>query len=92
MKKKKDFSNKDRFAELMEEGQFYFLNHNYEMAQKLLEEALKIKPDAKALYTLGLIFEMRNEKEKAYEMYRAALALEPNLKEAENHLQKILKG
>lgn len=93
MKKKDENSTSEkRFRELMEEAQFYFLNQNNDKAQKLLEEALKIKPDACALYTLGLIFEVRNEKDKAQEMYRRALELDPNLKEAENHLAKILKG
>jgi|UniRef100_A0A7C3UQB6 tetratricopeptide (TPR) repeat protein len=90
--RKKKVTSEGRFSELMEEAQFYFLNQNYDEAQRLLEEALKIKPDARALYTLGLIFEIKNEKEKAQEMYRSALELEPNLKEAEEHLAKILKG
>jgi tetratricopeptide (TPR) repeat protein len=90
--RKKKVTSEGRFSELMEEAQFYFLNQNYDEAQRLLEEALKIKPDACALYTLGLIFEIKNEKEKAQEMYRSALELEPNLKEAEEHLAKILKG
>ncbi|GEM_PF-2116119 len=91
MKKKKGQEPADRFQQLLEEGQFYFVNQQYDTAQELLEEAVKIRPDARALYTLGLIFEIRNEMEKACEMYRCALALDPNLKEAQVHLEKILK-
>ncbi len=90
--KKEGKSLEERFRELMEEAQFYFLSKNYEEAEKFLEAALKIKPDARALYTLGLIFEMRNEKDKAQEMYRHSLELDPDFKEAKNHLAKILKG
>lgn len=93
MKKKDEEKPKEEyFCELLEEGEFYFLNNNYDEAQKLLEKALAIKLDARVLYTLGLIFEMKNEKDKAQEMYRRALELNPDLKEAKNHLEKILKG
>ena len=73
----------------IELGQFYLLNHHYEESIKQFKLALKIKPDAQVYFQLGLAYETSCKIPEAKEMYRKAIELDPNHKEANVHLSRL---
>lgn len=94
MKKKKEKLEKKADTmeqELIELGKFYFLNQKYDEAIKEFEKALKINSKSPQLYyNLGIVYEAKNMIEKASEMYRRALELDPNYTFAKEHLDKLI--
>ncbi len=83
--KKKSGSVQD-YSEL---GQFYLLNQKYSEAIKQFKLALKLKPDAQTYFNLGLAYEASCQIPEAKEMYRKAIELDPNHKEANVHLSQL---
>ncbi|MEO0076536.1 MAG: tetratricopeptide repeat protein [candidate division WOR-3 bacterium] len=73
----------------LELGQFYLLNQKYSEAIKQFNLALKQKPDANIYYHLGLAYEALNQIPQAKTMYCKALALDPNHKDAQVHLERL---
>lgn len=74
----------------IELGQFYLLNQRYSVAIKQFKQALKLKPDAEIYFNLGLAYEASCQIAEAKEMYRKAIELDPNHKEATEHLNRLI--
>lgn len=75
--------------DLVELGQFYLLNHKYSEAIKQYTAALNVKPEAQTYFQLGIAYELSNQKNEAKEMYRKAIELDSNHKEAIDHLNRL---
>jgi len=75
---------------LLELGQSYLLNKEYENAIKKFGEALKINPhDPEVYYYLGLAYEGDNKLEDAINMYEKTLGLDETFNNAEIRLNKL---
>jgi DNA-binding NtrC family response regulator len=63
---------------------------DFEGASEALRKALELDPRcAEALYLLGILHEMREERHAAYSDYRAALQADPDYEPARLHLMKF---
>lgn len=81
-----------KFDDLVELGEFYILSQKFEEAIKVLKKAEKInKLSPKLYYNLGIVYETLNEKDKAVVAFRQAVSLDPNLKSAQEHLERLIK-
>ncbi|OGW63606.1 MAG: hypothetical protein A2V83_09610 [Nitrospirae bacterium RBG_16_64_22] len=77
--------------DLVEMGEFYYLNQKYAEAIKVLQKALSLDPRCvKAYYTLGVIHESKNEPDRAREMYEKALSIQPDFKPARDHFDRLV--
>lgn len=80
---------------LLEVGQTYLLNKEYDRAIKKFSEALRINPhDPELYYYLGLAYEGAERHQEAIEMYEKTLKLDRTFSNAEmrlNELQNKLK-
>lgn len=75
---------------LMEIGQSYLLNKEYDKAIAKFSEALKINPhDPELYYYLGLAYEQFGKLEQAKAMYLKALDLDKNFNNAEIRLSEV---
>jgi len=75
---------------LLELGQSYLLNKEYDNAIKKFGEALKINPhDPEVYYYLGLAYEGANKVENAIEMYEKTLILDNSFSNAELRLNEL---
>jgi Flp pilus assembly protein TadD len=75
---------------LLEVGQSYLLNKEYENAIKKFSEALRINPhDAELYYYLGLAYEGAKKITEAVKMYEKTLALDGTFSNAEMRLAEI---
>lgn len=89
IKKKQNLEGKE--TQLIELAKFYFLNSKYDEAINELNKVLEINPgNSEAYYNLGLIYENKNQYEKAREMYEKALSIDPDYKLAREHLNKLV--
>ncbi len=94
--KKDEFSNmedelKDKELDLIEMGKFYFLNHKYGEAIDEFQKAAKLNPkNPDIYYNLGLLYETKNMKQEAKQMYTKALELNEKHKLAGEHLDKLV--
>jgi Flp pilus assembly protein TadD len=71
----------------MTTGRAYFTDKNYENAEKLAKEALRITPSRpEALNLLGEIAEKTGNSLEAVKLYRAAIDLDPTYQIAWNNL------
>ncbi len=81
---------------LLEVGQTYLLNKEYDRAIKKFSEALRINPhDPELYYYLGLAYEGAERHQEAIEMYEKTLKLNKTFSNAEmriNELQNKLKS
>lgn len=85
--------NKNDYADLLELSEFYILSQKYEEAIKILKRAQKLNNrDAKLYYNFGIAYEALNDRDKAINSFRQALSLDANLKAAQEHLDKLIKG
>jgi Tfp pilus assembly protein PilF len=76
----------------LEVGMFYFLNNKFDQAIVEFEKTIAMNPkNAEAYYNLGLIYQTKNNKEMAIEMFKKALTFKPDHKLSRDHLSK-LKG
>lgn len=75
---------------LLELGQSYLLNKEYEQAIKKFSEALKINPhDPELYYNLGLAYEGAERPSDAIMMYEKTLQLDRTFTNAEIRLDKL---
>ncbi len=75
---------------LMEIGQSYLLNKEYDKAIAKFSEALKINShDPELYYYLGLAYEQSGRLEQAKDMYLKALALDRGFCNAEIRLYEV---
>ena len=75
---------------LLELGQSYLLNKEYEQAIKKFSEALKINPhDPELYYNLGLAYEGAERPSDAIIMYEKTLQLDRTFTNAEIRLDKL---
>jgi len=75
---------------LMEIGQSYLLNKEYDKAIAKFTEALKINPhDPELYYYLGLAYEQSERLEQAKMMYLRALELDRGFSNAEIRLSEV---
>ena len=81
----------DLGAEYLELGRFYLLYSKFEEAIVQLKKAAELKSDDPLVYyDLGISYEGLNMNDEAKQNFRKALELDPNLKEAEEHLDKLI--
>ena len=77
--------------DLIEMGEFYFLNQKLHEAERVLKRALRLAPrNIKACYTLGVVYEAMNEADKAKALYEKVLHLDPDNKAAREHLDRLI--
>lgn len=75
---------------LLELGQSYLLNKEYDSAIKKFSEALKINPhDPELYYYLGLAYEGAGKKEEAIKMYEKTLGLDKKFNNAEMRINEL---
>lgn len=75
---------------LLELGQSYLLNKEYDNAIKKFSAALKINPhDPELYYYLGLALEGADKIEEAIEMYEKTLRLDKSFSNAEMRITEI---
>lgn len=75
---------------LLEVGQSYLLNKEYDNAIKKFSAALKINPhDPEIYYYLGLAYEGSNKIEEAIKVYEKTLQLDRNFSNAEIRLNNL---
>lgn len=75
---------------LLELGQSYLLNKEYEQAIKKFSAALTINPhDPELYYNLGLAYEGANKPKEALSMYEKTLHLDKRFSNAEMRLDKL---
>lgn len=75
---------------LLELGQSYLLNKEYENAIKKFSEALRINPhDPELYYYLGLAYEGANKLQDAIKMYEKTLCLDGTFCNAEMRLNEL---
>ncbi len=82
----KEFNVRD----LIEEAKFYIVSQKYEEAERLLKRVLEIDPEnVDAMYNLGILYEIINDREKAQEYFKKVIDRQPTNKDAEEHLNKL---
>ncbi len=82
---------KEKLEKLIELGKFYFLNEKYNDAITKFDQALKLNDkNPEIYYNLGVIYESKNDIEKAKKMYQKALELNPHYVLARQHLEKLI--
>ncbi len=78
--------------EAIDMAKFYIVYGQYSRAEKLLNDILKKDAGNRdALFHLGILYELTNERDKAIEAFRTILNLDPDDREAEEHLSKLLE-
>jgi len=78
-------------VELTENAKILYQKMEYQKAVDVLKEALKVDSRyAPAYFGLGINYEIMNDVQMAKQMYRRTLRLKPQLKPAEERLNKIL--
>lgn len=84
-------SEETKVRDLVELGEFYFLNGKLKNALDVLLKARELDPqNVEAVYTLGLVYEAKNSYSDARQMYERVLKLAPTHKAAKNHLEKLV--
>ena len=77
--------------ELLELGQFYFLNNKFQKAIEIFGQLLKEeKTNYDAMYNLGLSYEALNDFDNAKIFYKQALGIKADHVRAKEHLQKLI--
>lgn len=80
------------YTDLLELSEFYILSQKYNEALKILKKAQKLNNrDPELYYNFGIAYEALNERDKAINSFRQALSLDPNLKLAQEHLDRLIK-
>ena len=82
---------KAEVEELLELGRFYLLNSKFEEAIAQFRKVAELSPDdPEVCYNLGISYEGLGMIEEAKDNFRKALDLDPGLKKAEEHLDKLI--
>ncbi|HBO84488.1 MAG: hypothetical protein A2073_02250 [Deltaproteobacteria bacterium GWC2_42_11] len=95
-KEENDFNQKqaDRKAkvkDLIEMGEFYFINQKWDNAIEVLGKAQKMEPNnPDVYYNLGIVYEMKNYLEEAKHMFEKALKIKPDHECSKKHLNKLV--
>lgn len=80
------------YDDLLELGNFYILSQEFEEAIKILKKAEKLeKRDAKLFYSLGIAYEGLSDRDNARDAFRSALTLNPDHKQAQEHLDRLIE-
>lgn len=81
-----------QYEDLVELGKFYILSQRFDEAIKILKRARRLNNrDPQLYYDLGIAHEALNEKDDAIKAFRLALSLDPSLKAAAEHLERLIK-
>jgi Flp pilus assembly protein TadD len=89
--KKKDSEGQSQEQDLIELGKFYFLNEKYDKAIEEFERAMTLnRADPEVYYNLGVVYEAKNMKQEAKEMFTKVLQLDENHQPAQQHLDKLV--
>ncbi|MFW5873664.1 MAG: response regulator [Bacillota bacterium] len=66
---------------------------DFSKAKEMLQNATSLDSEKPEPFNLlGIIYEMKNKQAKAMKMYRAALALKPGFKPANNNIERVKEG
>ena len=93
---KSDINHKSESAaanvkDLIEMGEFYFVNQKWDNAIDVLIKAKKIEPNnPDVYYNLGIVYEMKDQMEDAKQMFERALKIKPDHECAKRHLNKLV--
>ncbi len=88
---KKDNKEIKNIKEIVEEAQFYIMNHKYSKAIEILQKGLKEDEENPIVhYHLGICFEALNRLDEAKKEFRRALEIKPDFEEAKKHLDKLI--
>ncbi|MFQ5910783.1 MAG: tetratricopeptide repeat protein [Thermoplasmata archaeon] len=92
MKKRgEEKSPREMAREHLELGKFYFLNQRYGEAIEQLKKALGFdEDDADIYFNLGVVYEAINQVADAKENFEKALDLQPDMKSAQEHLDRLV--
>lgn len=83
--------NKNQSDDPLEPGKFYILNNKYDEALKFFLNYLSNDPgNPEVYYHLGLIYETKNEIDKAKDMYEKVLSILPGHVFAKKRLDKLV--
>jgi len=89
--KKKHREGPNQEQDLIELGKFYFLNEKYAEAIEEFQKAMCLnRANPEVYYNLGIVYEAKNMKQEAKEMFTKALQLDENHKLAQQHLDKLV--
>lgn len=81
------------FNDLLELSDFYLLSQKFEEALKVLKKAEKIeKLNSKLYFNMGLAYEALGVHDLARDSYRLALKVDPENKNAQDRLDKLIDG
>ncbi len=84
-----DEQEADSFREFLSLAKSAINKRNFEKAIKLLKQATSLDSEKPEPFNLlGIIYELRSNQPEAMKMYRAALALDPTYKPADENLQR----
>ncbi|MBI5682112.1 MAG: tetratricopeptide repeat protein [Deltaproteobacteria bacterium] len=84
-------SNQSKVKDLIEMGEFYFVNQKWDNAVEVLMKAKKIDPNnPDVYYNLGIVYEMKNQFEDAKQMLEKVLKIKPDHECAQRHLNKLV--
>ncbi len=76
--------------ELLEEAKFELVAGRYDKAEKFLKKILKDNPEnIEALLNLGILYEIKHQDFKAMTCFNQVLEIDPEHKEAREHLEKL---
>ncbi len=90
-KQGKEKSPEETAREHLELGKFYFLNQRYEEAIGQFRRALSYDDhNAEIYFNLGVVHEAINQVAEAKESFERALGLKPDMKSAQEHLDKLV--
>lgn len=84
-------SEQPKVQDLIEMGEFYFVNQKWDNAILVLNKAKKIEPNnPDVYYNLGIVYEMKNQLEDAKQMFEKVLKIKPDHEGAQKHLNKLV--
>ncbi len=82
--------NEFEIKDMLEEAKFYIVSQKYEEAEKILKQILEKEPEnIEALYNLGILYEIINDRDRAREFFKKVVDKQPSNKDAEEHLNKL---
>ncbi len=77
--------------DLIEVAKFNFLSSRYDEAIKIWKKALKLSPaDPQIWYNMGIAYESLNDLNNAKNCFQKVLELQPDNKQAKEHLEEII--
>ena len=90
-KKDEERTPEETAREHLELGKFYFLNRRFDEAIDQLKKAVSFDDtNADIFFNLGVIYEAVNQIPQAKENFEKALEIRPDMKSAQEHLDKLV--